>query len=203
MLMIDIRHDVVKAVGKSLSVLSPEDLQREFSKMKSEAQTVLDRESIEEERRHLYCSLDMRYVGQGHTVSVPFDSDVGDAELISSVFKAFQHAYREVYGYTLDLSADVVNLRVKAIGEIPKPKLRRLESGGALAEHAVKGRRRAMDMIGGEVAEHVVYERDRLLAGNQIDGPAIIEEPTAVTPVRTGQRCVVDSHGNLVISICQ
>jgi N-methylhydantoinase A/oxoprolinase/acetone carboxylase beta subunit len=39
------------------------------------------------------------------------------------------------------------------------------------------------------------------LAGNQILGPAIIEETTATTLVDVGQQCEVDRFGNLIIHI--
>jgi N-methylhydantoinase A len=200
MLMIDMRHDVLKAIGKRLNDLKPAELRLDFSKLENDARATLDGEGIEGAKRHLFRSLDMRYVGQGHTVSVPFDSSAADDQLISSVYESFQKVYREVYGYTMDLAADVVNLRIKAIGEISKPKLRQLKNGGPSAQSAVKGRRRVVDMIDGEATDHVVYERSKLLAGNRVEGPAIIEEPTTITPVRVGQKCTVDSHGNLVIT---
>jgi N-methylhydantoinase A len=200
MLMIDMRHDVVRAVGKGLNDLKPAPLRLDFEKLVSDARAMLDREGIEEAHRRLFGSLDMRYVGQGHTVSVPFDPRIADDRLMACVHESFQNVYQEVYGYKMDLAVDVVNLRIKAIGGIPKPKLRQLENGGPSAQSAIKGRRRVVDMIDGEATDCIVYARGKLLAENRVDGPAIIEEPTTLTPVRAGQKCIVDSHGNLVIT---
>jgi N-methylhydantoinase A len=200
MLMIDIRHDVVKAIGKGLSALAAGELREGFATLEREAGAMLDREGIEPSKRRLFHSLDMRYAGQGHTVSVAFDPAIPDSALITSIHDAFQQTYRDVYGYDMALPADVAHLRIKAIGEIPKPRLRRLGSGGANAQSAIKGRRRVVDMIDGDAREHVVYERALLLEGHCIAGPALIEESTTITPVRTGQQCLVDAHGNLVIS---
>jgi len=200
MLMIDIRHDVLKAIGKPLSGLKSAELRFEFLTLEREALAMLEQGGIEEPKRHLFRSLDMRYVGQGHSVSVEFDPSVPDEQLAASLYESFQKNYHDVYGYRMPLPSDVVNLRIKAIGEIATPKLRQLEKGGTSAQAAQKGRRGVVDMIDGVKAEHLVYERSRLLAGNCVPGPAIIEEPTTITPVRTGQRCVVDAHGNLVIT---
>lgn len=200
MLMIDIRHDVVRAVGKRLNALTASDLRREFSKLEAEAVSILTREGMQESKQHLFRSLDMRYVGQGHSVSVPFDPMLPEDGLIEAIHESFQRTYREVYGYDMKLAADVVTLRIKAIGEIPKPRLRRLEAGGANLQSAVKGRRRIVDMIDGSASDHIVYDRTRLLAGQCVPGPAIIEEPTTLTPVRPGQQCLVDPYGNLVIT---
>ncbi|GAH96328.1 unnamed protein product, partial [marine sediment metagenome] len=45
-----------------------------------------------------------------------------------------------------------------------------------------------------------IYERSKLRAGNVIDGPALIEEPTSVTNVLSGYKCEVDKSGSLIIT---
>jgi 5-oxoprolinase (ATP-hydrolysing) len=45
----------------------------------------------------------------------------------------------------------------------------------------------------------VVLDRGKLLRGNVIDGPAIIEEPDASTLVHPGWTATVDEHANLVL----
>jgi N-methylhydantoinase A/oxoprolinase/acetone carboxylase beta subunit len=46
-----------------------------------------------------------------------------------------------------------------------------------------------------------VYDRTRLLAGNLIVGPAIIEEPASSTLLRPGDHAVVNAYGHLVIDL--
>ena len=140
MLMIDIRHDMLKAVGKELTTMGPAELRGYFLEMEDNARVVLDRDGIDATKRQLTYSLDMRYVGQGHSVSVPFISPVTDSELISSVYASFEKVYQEVYGYKMNQPAEVVNLRIKATGEIAKPRLRQLENGGPSAESAEKSK---------------------------------------------------------------
>jgi N-methylhydantoinase A len=40
-----------------------------------------------------------------------------------------------------------------------------------------------------------------LVAGNRIEGPALIEEHASTTVLHPGDACEVDAFGNLVISI--
>ena len=203
MLMFDMRHDVVSAVGKKLVDLKPAELKRAFRQLEIEACEKLEKEGIERANRQLSFSLDMRYVGQGHTVSVPFDANAEEDLMAQLISESFQKVYMEVYGYSMELSAEVVNVRIKAIGEIPKPRLRQLKQAAADmegSEAALKGLRRAVDIIDGEVRECRVFDRPALLAGSRIDGPAIIEESTTVTPIGFRQICIVDLYGNLVIS---
>ena len=42
-----------------------------------------------------------------------------------------------------------------------------------------------------------VFDRAKLLSGNVIAGPAIVEEPDASTLVHPGWEASVDAHGNL------
>ena len=46
-----------------------------------------------------------------------------------------------------------------------------------------------------------VYRREELLAGNEIDGPAVIGQVDATTLLPPGSKAQVDDHGNLLISV--
>ena len=50
-------------------------------------------------------------------------------------------------------------------------------------------------------ADTPVYIRERLLAGNEIAGPALIEEHASTTVVQPGDSLRVDELGNLQIDI--
>jgi N-methylhydantoinase A len=65
---------------------------------------------------------------------------------------------------------------------------------------ASTGTRRAYFEAGGFV-ETPTFARGRLLAGNRIAGPALIEEHASTTVVPPGDRVEVDAIGNLVIGI--
>ena len=65
---------------------------------------------------------------------------------------------------------------------------------------ALTGRRRVYFSEAGDFLETTVYRRDRLQAGNRIDGPALIEEHASTTVALPGDRIDVDAYGNLVIS---
>jgi N-methylhydantoinase A len=56
-----------------------------------------------------------------------------------------------------------------------------------------------LDLAVDRRAEADVYRRERLPAGAEIEGPAVIEEPATSTLVLPGMRCTVDRLGNLVV----
>jgi N-methylhydantoinase A/oxoprolinase/acetone carboxylase beta subunit len=49
--------------------------------------------------------------------------------------------------------------------------------------------------------EAATYRRERLLSGNRISGPALIEEHASTTVLMPGDRMMVDDYGNLIIRV--
>ena len=200
MLMVDLRHDVVMTVTKKLERIDIAELVNIFSALRNKADELLAKEGVDQSARKFYQSVDMRYTGQEHSVPVPVEFDLNGDDAKEQLYAEFQRVYDGVYGYTLKNPADVVNVRIKAIGEIPKPKLRDIESGGEDPNTAFKESRRVFDFIQNEWLEYGCYDRSRLLANNIVKGPAIIEEATTLTAIRPQQQCQVDRHGNLIIT---
>jgi N-methylhydantoinase A len=90
----------------------------------------------------------------------------------------------------------VVNYRVSAIGLSPAPKWSTMPKG---AQDAVKGRREVY--FEGGFRPCSVYERRRLNPGQEIDGPAVIEQAGSTTLLSCGERARVDPYGNLIITL--
>jgi N-methylhydantoinase A len=188
MLMVDVRHDYMDALGAR------------FDALVTEGMDIMAREGIPPQARRILKSLDIRYAGQEHTVSVPFDVAT-DGDSKAKLYDEFTRVYTEVYGYHLTPApAEVVNARIAAVGEIPKARLKEIGQGTQQAQHALKGSRDVFDYVKGDWLRHDLYDRTKLLANNLVVGPALIEEPTTVTVVREGHRCEVDRLGNLVIT---
>jgi N-methylhydantoinase A len=60
---------------------------------------------------------------------------------------------------------------------------------------------RAVNFDGAGAMQAPVYDRARLLQGNVIHGPAIIEEVASTTVVEPGDRVTVNSYGHLVMEL--
>lgn len=200
MLMIDLRHDVAQTLARPLSRLSLAELEREFLALEDQGKVLLRREGVPEERWQLVRSADMRYLGQEHSVSVPIPAQLAGNESVTSLFEAFEDVYQDVYGYRLGTPADVVTLRVKSVGKIPAPKLRPIATGNGDPGQALMGTRRVYDFLELEAQAFRVFDRARLLAGDRVDGPALIVEPTTTTVVRQRHSCTVDPVGSLVVT---
>lgn len=200
MLMVDLRHDVVQTIAQRLDDIDAERLEEHFATLATRGWDLLVREAVPEDRRQLFRSADMRYAGQEHSVSVPVPASLSGPDSMRKLYEAFQSVYESVYGYRLGAPADIVTLRVKAIGKIPAPSLSPIERGGPDPAGARKGRRKVYDFLESEAQEFRIFDRTRLKAGNVIVGPALIEEATTTTVVRHQHTCAVDNVGNLIIT---
>ena len=101
---------------------------------------------------------------------------------------------------------EIVSFGVTATGLIDTPELPRPPQGGAEPpEEARSGGRRALfrgaEGRSGGWAECPVWRREALLAGNEIAGPAIVEEISATTVLYPGDRAHVDAIGSLIVEV--
>ena len=145
----------------------------------------------------------MRYVGQEHAVAVNTPADVGNEEARQIIKDAFDQAHELRFSHSApDEPAQLVSLRVSVLGHMSKPPLPRIPGGSASPPTEAKRPPRPVIVDEGErPADCAVYDRMRLLAGNVIDGPAVIEEPASSTFVGPGDRATVNEYGHLVIDL--
>ena len=87
------------------------------------------------------------------------------------------------------------------LGTMKKPPKHSVAAGTATPDAAAVRATKPVYFRSGGWADTPVYIRDRLLAGNEISGPALIEEHASTTVVQPGDALRVDELGNLQISI--
>jgi len=90
-------------------------------------------------------------------------------------------------------------VRLAAIGVTPRPRRAPLAAGPRDPATAVKAHREVWFTEGSSWRKTVVLDRAKLLRGNVIAGPAVIEEHDASTLVHPGWEAAVDEHGNLLL----
>jgi N-methylhydantoinase A len=148
---------------------------------------------------HLTRLLDLRYPHQGYTLPVPCPNPVANDDL-GKLKSAFDDLHRQVYGQSAPKEdAEIVTFRVQAEIQVPRLSLPSIESGAGDASVAAKGKRPLFDIESNKFVDAGVYERAKLKAGQQLVGPAIIEQFDATTVMLSGQVATVDATGTLII----
>ncbi|HET7198630.1 MAG TPA: hydantoinase/oxoprolinase family protein, partial [Burkholderiales bacterium] len=193
MLHSDLRYDYVRSWFTRLDDVDAAELERRLEALAKPGRHRLGR------RPATVCrALDMRYVGQEHPVSVDLPRGALRRERVKALFDA-EHLRR--YGTNAPAErAEIVSLRATVTGKMSKPPLEKIRRGTArppreslIARHKV--------WFGERWRESPVYARERLLAGNRIAGPALVEEHASTTVLQPGDRLTVDAFGNLDVEV--
>ena len=200
MLMTDLRHEFVTTRRVRLDALTPEALESLFEDFLVEGSARLDRDGVPASNRQMLRSVDLRYHGQSFELSIAVPAGALTVADVGRLRAEFDAAHERAYGYAAPEDAvELVNVRLAAIGVTPRPRRAPLPPGGRDAAKALKGTREVWFAEIGGWRNTNVLDRAKLLSGNVIGGPAIVEEHDASTLVHPGWEATVDQHGNLVV----
>ncbi|WP_243291749.1 hydantoinase/oxoprolinase family protein [Bacillus sp. FJAT-47783] len=196
-LLVDVRHDVTKTYVVNVEHLSKNELENEFISMEKEAVSLLEEEGIATENMNLIRYVDMRYVGQWRTLSVPVGRPIHSLEDALEQFHA-EHE-REFAFSDREKGIEIYGLRVEAIGTVPKPNLPKEKPTGTL-EDALKEQREVYFEEAGGFVETAIYDRKKIPVGSEFMGPAIVEQLDSTIVVPPKCKVKVDDYKNLIMS---
>src|SRR6202043_1032219 len=99
----------------------------------------LDQESVDVADQDIRFILDMRYSRQGYEIPIELDGVELAALELSALERRFGEDHSRLYGFVVSGGAEIVNLRVVAIGRVPVPELEERPDVGSDASGAVTG----------------------------------------------------------------
>ncbi|MCU4718916.1 hydantoinase/oxoprolinase family protein [Halapricum hydrolyticum] len=192
----DLEHAYVTSVVEPLTDVTADELRDWFAKLAAEGTETLAADGIDEASMRFERSLDLRYAGQSYSLNVPIEGDPSE-ETLAAATDRFHAEHEAHYGHANpDERVELVNVRLRAIGEIPSIDVRTSVEG--TVRDAVLGERPVQ--FGDEKREVTVYEHGHLPSGGEFDGPAVVQAAESTTVVHPGQSVSVDDRGTLVIT---
>ena len=199
MLQTSVRHSYLKSEVGVLSRFPTGRMNDLFRELREQALAEASEEGFAHEAVKLTRLLDLRYPHQGYTLPVACPADITDADK-ARLKHAFDEAHLQVYGQSAPREdAEIVTFRLQAEIEVPRLELPALAHGDGRAERALKGERPLFDIDDNRFVRATVYDRQALMAGDRIAGPAIIDQFDATTVVLAGQTATVDDTATLII----
>ena len=199
LLAAEVHFDVSRTYVRRLDALDPAQVDAMYAEMTAQAVEVV-RDSAAGGAVTVVRSVDARYVGQGYELSVPVPGGTLDATALARVRASFDEVYAARYGYAPPAEpVEVVTWKLSAIGGAPRVALAKAATSPAAG--GVKGRRRAYFLEAGGWIDCPVYDRYALAAGQQLAGPAIVEERESTSVLPPGTVAVVDDYANLVVEV--
>lgn len=200
MLMTDLRHDYIQTYIKRMDELSLEEMDQQWNNIEKHAFNHFQEEGMSAENVFFQRFADMRYLGQEHTVKVPVPNRKWSQADKESIIETFHALHEKNYTFKLEETAtEIVNLHVIALGKVPKPLIAEITRSGNVEE--AKKEYRDIYYEGKGWVNTPIYDRDKLPPKVEIQGPAVVEEKSAVTVIYENQKLHVDHYGNLIIEM--
>lgn len=201
LLVTDLKHEYSATMIRRVDQLDPEEVEEVYRELERQARATLEREGMGPEEMSFERRADVRYVGQSHELAVPLTRRRLEAADFRKLLEEFHREHDRAYGFSAPGEpAELVNLRLTAIGNIAKPRLRKLDGNGGPAEAALKATRAVYFAESGGYVDCPIYDRYRLGSNAVVDGPAVVEEMDSTTVIHPGYRARVDPFGNLILS---
>ena len=190
----DAKADYIRSVRAELSTIPHDTIQGIYVELADEARQWLEQNSTNASRITIQRSADMRYVGQAFSIEVALPEGTADNEAIAALF---HEKYEELYRNSLPgARIELINLRTRIVGRREPVPLRRIE---AVPDAGQTPRSTRSIRYGQRDWQAAIYDRADLGAGQEIRGPAIIEQFDTTTVVAPHMLCRVDEYGLLTI----
>jgi len=196
-----LRAPIAYALARSryqrLSAFDADEMNRTLTEMREEAYAIVRAGAGDAELTETRLA-QMRYVGQGHeiTVKLPLrDLKMHDAALLMA---EFMRTYSALYGRTIpDLDIEVLSLSLSVSSPMEQPQ----PTPQVTTTYAPPPRatRPVFDAASSDFVEARTYWRTELEPGAKIEGIALISEAQTTTFVPKGFCAVIDNLGYIVM----
>jgi len=180
-----VSYEVIRSYYQRLDDLDYHGINQLLHSMRKEATDVVEPGAQGQRTREIRTAF-MRYIGQGHEVSVEIPVKLEEAELDSQssgrLTMAFETEYTRLYGRTIpSLEIEILTWSLLVSTK---------ESDGLAINMSAKSYapdttefRKLMDAESGEFNDAAVYDRLSLAPGAKIEGPAIVTESDTATVI--------------------
>ena len=194
MLLCDFKHDYVRAYKAPLAAADPVRMRDVFEELSAVGRDTLAREGVTGEAVQLRASLDLRYIGQWHELTVAVDLPLE----LDSAEAAFHAEHDRRFGHSSPgAPVEVLAQRLTAVGRTEKPDVTcgpQAPEGGAR-----RGERPVWDPIARALEPTPVWDGLKLTVASTLPGPAIVELASTTIVVPRGFTLEVDTHGAFVV----
>lgn len=198
--MSDLRHDEVRTMNLMLDELDCSHLKELIQTITESSKKLIEQSKASLKSVKSVIELDMLYVGQSHSVSVPLTADINFLT-VDAIRKSFIEVYSQNYSRPLSgIPIRILNLRISVIGVRPAVDLKILAKGNRakkfeeciLAEQKIYAE--------GKWHNAQIIDRLRLPEGSLIHGPALLVQGDATIYVDPKITARTDKFGNIIMN---
>jgi N-methylhydantoinase A len=197
----NIEHEEVASFKAACNTVDPKEIIQVYSRLETLCEQKRKGVGIQATRLRVDRSAEMRYIGQSYELEVPFPEGIGEitTESILDIVGRFHKIHQNIYQHSAaDSPVEFQALRMVYWQE-PEiaPRLNQPAASDCVADP--KCHRCAYFDEYQDFIDTPVYERNALVPGQKLTGPAIVEQVDTTTVIYPGQRATVDMWGNLIM----
>jgi 5-oxoprolinase (ATP-hydrolysing)/N-methylhydantoinase A len=204
LLATDMVYEYVTTTYQRASELDRASFQASFEELEGQARKQLEDDGVPADRMIIQRVCDCRYLGQGYELRLDAPSGAIDDSWVAKLTSDFHEAHEREYTRRFDdVDIELPNIRVRGIGLMPDLTVPEVEAGDGDSQRAVHHEAQAWFRVDGEMARLPTqyYDRSKLLAGDRIEGPAIINQYDTTTVLPPGFTAEIDRFGNIVMAV--
>jgi len=193
----DLKRDYVKTFYAPLTGIDPADINAVYQGMEESARDMLRATDIPESRWVFERAADLRYLRQAYELTVPAPADAVTPETLDALANGFHEKHRQTYGHeNRNEIVQMVNLRLTAIGRLEGLDLRQTSATGGGS--SMTGSRKVW-FKGASRIDCAIHDRDKMNAGAEAPGPAVIQAVDTTIVVPPGWTARADDNGYIIM----
>ena len=171
-----------------------------FTDLEKKASKTLDAEGSPKKNRSTSFQVDIRYHGQGLTITVDFELSDLKKKGLDAIGDKFDIQHEQLFTFSLDAEKELVNLRA-----VVKDKALNIKAPSVGRGSKEPTKKSIIDdnaevFMEGKKQIATIYRRSLLKQGNVVQGPAIVTEMDSTTLILSGHNGKVDKFGNILIN---
>jgi N-methylhydantoinase A len=201
MLMAEWRQDFVRTLIGELGKINTQAAASAFAELRDAGHAALTRDRLVGGQFDF--AADLRYRGQEHTIPIAVTDARDLSEQTNDTRARFDAQHDRRYGHAApDQSIEIVNLRLIVTVARMQDTIGRWLSEPWKPEGTGAEQRRPVVFDAAErPVETRILWRPHLASGSEIAGPALIEEANSTTLIAPGDRAVIDTCGNIIVTL--
>ncbi len=173
-----------------------------YLELEDKGRSAFSGEKIDASKLDLARSVDARYAGQNHELTVDVPAGPFDAHALAATRTNFHAAHREMFGYDSPAKPiELVTFRLRARMQVARGDFAGAQTAARKGGLMPAATRKVYFEHAGGFVDCPVYERAALLPGDTFDGPAIVEQMDCTTVVPPDFAVRVDEAGNLLLTL--
>ncbi|MNE04312.1 Acetone carboxylase beta subunit [compost metagenome] len=191
----DVRYDQLTTLPMRLDAghVDLGRLNRALADLRQQGLVNLRDDGFGDEASSCHYTLEMRYLGQIHECSVELEAHQLDDVGLATLCEAFHTRHQTLYSYSERSSpVELVNLECSVIGHLSRPPQPELQGPANPPSPVPDSLRPMLFSAEGEWQSTAVFNGNRLLPGQTVQGPCVIEEDTTNIVVPPGWRATLE-----------